>query len=80
MKKHTLYQTYAFPGFTPQRNLLGLDGDPDTRIVVLKRHQKKLFVQSVGKDIEPFTTARLNGYGIYPAATYTSIYNWKCVG
>lgn len=80
MKKHTLYQTYAFPGFTPRKNLLGLDGDTDARIVVLKRYQKKQSVRSVDAGIELFTTARPNGYVTCPVETCTFTCKWKCVG
>jgi len=79
-EKNTLYQTYAFPGFTPQRQLLGLDGNPDARIIVLKRHQKKHFVRSAVEDIERFTTAKPNGCGTYLAVTCTFTCMWRCAG
>jgi hypothetical protein len=80
MKKNTLYQTYAFPGFTPQKKLLGLDGNSDARIIVLKRHQKKHFVRSAVEDIERFTTAKANYCETYRAVICTSTCTWRYAG
>lgn len=80
MKKNTLYQTYAFPGFAPQKKVLGLAGDPNARIIVLKRHKKKHFVRSAAKDTEHFTIVRLNGLGTNPAVTCRSTCKWRCAG
>lgn len=80
MKKNTLYQTYAFPDFTPQKMLLGLAGDSNARIIVLKRHKKKHFARSAVEGIERFTTARPNWFGTNPVATCTSTCKWKYAG
>lgn len=80
MKKNTLYQTYTFPGFAPQKKVMGLAGDPDARIIVLKRHQKKHFVRSAAEGIERFTTARPNWFETNPAATCRSTCKWKYAG
>jgi hypothetical protein len=80
MNKNTLYQTYVFPGFTPLKKLRGLAGDPDAWIIVLERHQKKLFAQPAAKGIERFTTTRPNGFGTGPAATCTFTCKWGYAG
>jgi hypothetical protein len=44
----TLRELFAFPGFTPERKLMGKMGDPQARIVTLRRREKKdRFAQDV---------------------------------
>ena len=45
--KKTLAALYSFPGFKAQANLKGIYGDPESRIITLKRCQKKQFVLAV---------------------------------
>jgi hypothetical protein len=48
MSKHKrLTDAYRFHGFTPFQTVKGLFGDPKARVIVMKRRQKKQFVQSV---------------------------------
>lgn len=37
----TLRELFAFPGFTPDPKLMGKMGDPQARIVTLRRREKK---------------------------------------
>lgn len=41
--KTTLNELYSFPGFRANSRLKGLFGDSQSRIIVLKRRQKKQF-------------------------------------
>jgi hypothetical protein len=68
-KNSTLYQAYAFPGFKPDSKLLPMDEEPDARVIVLRRTQKKRYARSAGKGIGLITTARPSWLGINPAAT-----------
>lgn len=47
--KTTLASLYSFPGFKAMANLKGIYGDPESRIITLKRRQKKRFAPAVGK-------------------------------
>jgi len=56
-KNSTLYHAYTFPGFKPDRTLLTMDTDPDARVIVLKRTQKKRSARSAEKGTGVITTA-----------------------
>lgn len=45
--KTTLSALYSFPGFKAIANLKGIYGDPESRIITLKRCQKKQSVPAV---------------------------------
>lgn len=52
-KNSSLLDEYRFPGIYPKAKVRGEFGDPQARIIDLRRRQKKL---SVGR-VEPFTEA-----------------------
>src|ERR1035438_87890 len=57
-KKKRLEDAYRFPGFRPSRWVFGVFGDPQVRIMVLEREQKKQLAAFAVKSTGHFTTAR----------------------
>jgi hypothetical protein len=76
MRKKTLCDSYRFPGFTPQRTIVGIFGDPYARVIRLTRRGKKQFVASAARFIGPFTITKSKGFVISPAVMPASI--WNC--
>jgi hypothetical protein len=78
MFKHKrLTDAYRFPGFTPKQEVVGIFGDPQARVIRLKRLEKKLGVRNVVVPMAVSTTAKHAGCEIFHAATPESIWNWK---
>lgn len=75
-----LWDTYRFAGFTPQRTVFGIFGDPKARVIRLVRRGKKPLAEPVALFIIRSTTGRCEGYGICRAAIYGSTWMWKCAG
>ena len=78
--KRQLRDAYRFPGFVPAKEVLGMFGDPNVRVVLLLRRQKKRFVRNVGAGAGVFTIAGLGWRAICRAARYESIWNCNCDG
>jgi len=76
MRKKTLSDSYRFPGFTPQRTVVGIFGDSYARVIRLTRRGKKRFVASAARFTGPFTIIRSSGFVIFPLAMSASI--WNC--
>jgi hypothetical protein len=66
-KKKRLEDTYRFPGFRPSRWVCGVFGDPQVRIMVLEREQKKLLAAFAVKSTGHFTIERDGRYEIFLA-------------
>jgi hypothetical protein len=79
-KKRQLVDEYRFPGFRPEARIKGEFGDPNARIIRLKRTQKKQSVDVAGEHTEIITTRRYDGYGIYPVGMRGYTWKWKYVG
>ena len=77
MKKKTLRDSYRFPGFTPQRTVIGIFGDSYARVIRLTRRGKKQFVASVARFIGPSMIIRSSGSVIFPLAMPASIWNYR---
>lgn len=58
----------------------GIFGDPKSRIIRLKRAQKKQHAVAAAQYIAVITTRHCDGYGIYPAGMLGSIWKWKYGG
>ena len=77
MKKKTLSDSYRFPGFTPQRIVIGIFGDSYARVIRLTRRGKKQFVASVARFIGPFTIIRSSESVIFLMAMPASIWSYR---
>ena len=79
MNKHKrLTDAYRVPGFTPFQTVKGIFGDPKARVIVLKRRQKKQFVQSVERRTGVFMTVISGVCATSPVAIHGYIWNWRC--
>jgi hypothetical protein len=76
-KKKTLYDSYQFRGFTPQRSVIGVFGDPHARIIKLNRQGKKQHAVFAARSTDLFTTIRSAGSATFPVATRASIWNYR---
>src|SRR5450432_88438 len=76
-KKRRLEDAYRFPGFRPSRWVVGVFGDPQVRIMVLEREQKKPLAAFAVKNTGHFTTARDGLCGIFPAGIRACISMWR---
>jgi hypothetical protein len=76
MRKKTLSDSYRFPGFTPQRTVVGIFGDSYARVIQLTRRGKKQFVVSAARFTGSFTIIRSSESVIFPLAMPASI--WNC--
>ena len=65
-KYQRLVNEYAYPGFRPLLKVQIFPGRPDSRIITLRRRQKKMYVAAVAKPIIHFTTGRPSLSGIFP--------------
>lgn len=65
--KH-LTDTYKFPGFEPYKRTKGVFGQPDVRIVSLKRKEKKRYVEHVGLSVVASTITGHDFSGIFHVA------------
>ncbi|MEK6744917.1 MAG: hypothetical protein AABZ15_14970 [Nitrospirota bacterium] len=77
MRKKTLSDSYRFPGFAPQRTVVGIFGDSYARVIRLTRRGKKQFVASAARFIGPFTIIRSNESVIFLMAIPASIWNYR---
>jgi hypothetical protein len=76
-KYKQLWDLYRFPGFSPEHTLFGLFGDPRSRIMVLTRRGKKLFVAAVAGSIIPTTTGKSAGFATCPVERYGYTWKWR---
>ncbi len=81
MKKiKKLLDVYAYPGFRPLSAIKGIFGDNKAKIIVLVRHQKKLYAGVAALLIKVFMTVKSDESGIYPVAIFGFIWKWKYDG
>jgi hypothetical protein len=76
-KKKRLEDAYRFPGFRPSRWVRGVFGDPQVRIMILEREQKKRLAAFAVKSTGRFTTARYGPCEIFQAAIRECISRWS---
>jgi hypothetical protein len=76
-KKKRLEDAYRFPGFRPSRWVCGVFGDPQVRIMVLEREQKKLLAAFAVENTGHFTIARDGRYEIFLAEIRACISMWS---
>ena len=67
-KRQRLVDEYKYPGFRPLSTIKNHPIDNDARIIVLRRRQKKLYVDVVANLITRFMTERHGLSAIYHAA------------
>jgi hypothetical protein len=72
-----LWDAYRFPGFRPSSTVIGIFGDPTSRVITLSRRSKKRVARHAAWSIKDGTTAKCGGYATFPAATAGSIWMWK---
>ena len=77
MRKKTLYDSYHFPGFTPQRSIIGIFGDPAARVIKIDRRGKKQHAVCAARFAGLFTTIRSAGSATFPVVTPASIWNYR---
>jgi hypothetical protein len=76
-KKKRLEDAYRFPGFRPSRWVCGVFGDPQVRIMVLEREQKKLLAAFAVNSSGVFTIARDGPCEIFLAGIRECISMWS---
>jgi hypothetical protein len=76
-KKKRLEDAYRFPGFRPSGWVCGVFGDPQVRIMVLEREQKKLLAAFAVENTGHFTIARDGRYEIFLAEIRACISMWS---
>jgi len=76
-KKKTLYDAYQLPGFTPQRSIIGIFGDPHARVIKLNRQGKKQPAVCAARSTDLFTTIKAAGSVTFPVVTPVSIWNYR---
>ena len=79
-KNRRLLDEYRYPGFHPRAAIQGIFGDPKARVIQLIRHQKKRYADVAVRYIGVITTRQYEGYEIYRAGMYVSIWRWKYAG
>jgi len=77
MVKFHLSDGYRFPGYKAYQKVEGTEEEPSTRVITLKRVQKKRDVRSVGNHIGHFTTERYNESVTYHVVTWLSTSSLK---
>lgn len=76
MNKHKrLADAYRFKGFIPDTEVFGVFGDPQMRIIRLKRRGKKRLVPFAEKFITLSMTVNCEGCETFPVVTHVS--TWK---
>lgn len=68
MRYRRLSDSYRFPGFRPKERVVGIFGDPGTRVVRLVRTGKKLRADIAVNSAGASTTTRLAVSATYPTA------------
>ena len=76
--RRDLRDAYRFPGFVPARIIRGVFGDPQARVVSLKRRQKKQRVESVGVGTAAFTIRSFVWCETCPVASIAFIWSYLC--
>lgn len=76
-KKRSLYDSYHFPNFKPQRSVVGIFGDPAARVITLVRQGKKQFAASVVPFTGPSMIIRSEESATSPAETPASTWTWR---
>jgi transposase len=68
-RSRRLWDTYSVPGFRPEPTVRGIFGDPNARVITLKRRSKKRRAAVVVASRWAGTTARSGACAIFRAAT-----------
>ena len=76
-KAKRLQDEYRFPGYRPQATIKGIFGDPEARVVVLRRRQKKRFAGVAATLNGVFTTAKPDESEIYRVVRNEYLWKWK---
>jgi hypothetical protein len=76
--RRSLRDAYRFPGFVPALIIHGVFGDPQVRVLSLKRRQKKPRAESVAAGIAVTTIESSKWCEIYLVAICASTWSWKC--
>src|SRR5262249_57998465 len=79
-RSRRLWDTYSFSGFRPEQTVRGVFGDPNARIITLKRRSKKRLVVVAVTFRWGGTTAGSAACAIFPAATRGYFWKWRCGG
>jgi len=79
-RSRRLWDTYSFFGFRPEQTVRGIFGDPQARVITLKRRSKKRLVDVAVASRWGGTTARSAACVIVRAATRGYFWKWKCGG
>jgi len=77
---HRLRDAYRFAGFVPAAIVSGVFGDPQVRVVTLRRRQKKQPVEFVGVDTAAFTIRSFAWFVICRVVRTASIWRCLCAG
>ena len=78
-KTKSLYDSYKFPGFIPERRIKGVFGDKNAVIIPLIRKEKKQHVAAVAKFLIGFMTGKKEMFEIFHAVTNVYIFVLKSV-
>jgi hypothetical protein len=78
-KNRRLWDAYRFPGFLPQHTVSGIFGDPQARIIGLRRRGKKQLVEPVVRFTILSTTERSAEFETSPAEICGSTWTWRSV-
>jgi hypothetical protein len=76
--RRRLRDAYRFPGFVPAMIIRGVFGNPQARVLSLKRRQKKPPVAFAAAGTAATTTESFRLRATYPVAICTSTWSWKC--
>jgi hypothetical protein len=74
-RRRRLWDAYAFPGFRPEPTVRGVFGDPQVRIVALRRRSKKRLAVTVVEGNAAGTTVGLGACGISPVVRFGSTFS-----
>jgi hypothetical protein len=75
---HQLREAYRFAGFFPASTVRGVFGDPQKRVLTLRRSQKKQRVEFVTDGTATSTIRSYVGCETCPAASIASIWSCPC--
>jgi len=80
MAKHKrLWDSYRFPGFVPSSTVSGLFGDPQARVISLRRREKKRFVVNAVAPAAPGTITKPGLFAIFHVGAAAFSSQWKAV-
>lgn len=74
-RARTLSELYSFPGFHAAAKLKGVFGDPDVRIVKLRRKKSLAPVPAVIARVARFMTGVCRGYAMWGRVVFASCSN-----